>query len=159
MRSIQAASAAMVLSLLSAPASAGTYSDELGRCLVSSSTEADKALFVQWIFGALSAGAAVKPLSSLTDAQRDQLNVKIANLMEQLTLKDCHKQTVDALKYEGTNALEPAFGLLGQVATRSMMSDPAVAAEMQKFGAHFDKNKWQAIGKEAGIATPPASAK
>jgi len=122
-----------------APAIAGVYSDDLGKCLVSSTSSVDKTVLVQWMFAALSAGPAVKPMSNVTPKQQDEYNQKAAALMQRLAIQDCHQQTIDAFKNEGPSSLELAFGMLGRISARSLMSDPAVTSDMQGLGKYLDK--------------------
>lgn len=139
-------------------ASAGVYADDMSKCLVRSTNEADQAQLVGWIFAAISSHPSVKPMTNLTDAQRDAAIQKAGSLMQRLMLVDCRKQTVDALKYEGTGSIGQAFGVLGQAAMRGLMSDPSVAAGMAGLGKSLDEAKFAEMLKEAGI-TPPAAAK
>jgi hypothetical protein len=77
--------------------------------------------------------------------------------MQRLMLVDCRKQTVDALKYEGTESIGQAFGVLGQAAMRGLMSDPSVAEGMGGLGKSIDEAKFAEMLKEAGIVAPPAA--
>jgi hypothetical protein len=140
---------AVVLS--SSTVSAGIYTDDLSKCLVKSSSPEDQTMFMQWIFALLSLNPAVEPLSSITSTQRDALNQRVARLYERLLLDDCRNETVDALKYEGPGAIEASFGVLGQVASRGLMTDPSVASARWST-EYFDKGKWVELLKEAGFA-------
>lgn len=146
------AASAAVLALGGATgAKAGIYTDDLSRCLVSKTTDQDKTQLVRWIFSAVSRNPAVKDLVTLSDAQRQQSTKAVAELFQRLLLDDCHKQTVDALKYEGPVAATQSFQVLGQVAARGLMSDPAVTKDVQSLTSYVDKPRWQALAKEAGV--------
>lgn len=152
------ASTALAVALLSgSPASAGVYADDLGKCLVRSSTEADKTVLMQWMFTALSSSPTVSSLASISTAQRTAFHKGAAELMERLVLRDCRKEATEAVKYEGPQTLEAAFSVLGQVAARGLMADPAAAAELGKLSEHMNTEAWETFGKEAGAATPAAS--
>jgi len=131
------------------PAHAGPYSDDLGKCLVASTTLADKGALVKWMFATAALHPAVKSIASVTPAERSGFNRDTARLFERLVTESCKAQTRQALQYEGAAALQVAFQLLGQVAARELFSDPAVAGGMAELEQHFDKQKL-----EAAFATP-----
>ncbi len=135
-------------------ASAGVYADDMSKCLVRSTNEADQTQLVGWLFAAISSHPSVKPMTNLTDAQRDAAVQRAGSLMQRLMLVDCRKQTVDALKYEGTGSIGQAFGVLGQAAMRGLMSDPGVAEGMAGLGKAIDEAKFAEMLKEAGISSP-----
>jgi hypothetical protein len=138
---------AAALLLLSHPASAGVYTDDLSRCLVKSSSQADKELLVQWIFSAISLHPAVKPYATITADQRDDLDRKLAVVIQRLVLTDCRSQTLDAIKYEGDATLGASFQVLGQVAARSLFSDPNVAHGLNGLEKYFDEKKLDELTK------------
>lgn len=135
-------------------ASAGVYTDDLAKCLVKSSTEQDRVTLMRWFFVAMSSNPNVEPLTQITPDQRAASTKDGATLVERLVLDDCRPETLDALKYEGASTLEASFRVLGEVAARSLMTDPATAAEMQRVADYLDKGRWESLGVEAGIAQP-----
>jgi hypothetical protein len=139
-------------------ASAGIYTDDLSKCLVSSASQADKDVLIEWVFAAMSTNPVVKSMSSVTPEQRTVLTRSAAELMQRLLVSDCRKETVAALKYEGDSAFETSFGVLGQVAMRGLMSDPVTDAELQKLAGDVDKDKLADLWKEAGLTLPPDQA-
>jgi hypothetical protein len=131
---------------------AGVYSDDLAKCLVSSTKPDDQLLFIQWMFSAISLHPAVQPLSSITSEQREELNRKAAEFFGRLVSEDCRSQAIDAIKYEGPTALGPAFNVLGQVAMRGLMSNPLVAKGMSELGTYIQQNnKVMEMFKAAGV--------
>jgi hypothetical protein len=134
-------------------ARAGIYTDDLAKCLVKSTSASDQKALVVWIFSAMSWHPAIQSYSSMTDGQKDAASRVTAGLMERLLIADCRKETVAAVKYEGGNALQGAFGVLGQVAMRDLMTDPKVNASMAKVGEYMDETKLEDLGKEAGISS------
>ena len=56
--------------LASALALAGPYSDEMAKCLVKSSSDADKNMLVKWMFAAAALHPAVQSIASVSDAER-----------------------------------------------------------------------------------------
>jgi hypothetical protein len=134
------------------PAVAGPYSDDLAKCLVSHASTADHEALVRWMFAALAAGPAVRDIARATPEQRAAISMTAGQMFTRLVTKDCHNETVAALKYEGATAIELGFSTLGNVAARDMMGDPAVQAEMGSLDKGMDRAALDAINKEAGIA-------
>ncbi len=115
---------------------AGPYSDDLAKCLVSSTTARDKTDLVRWIFANAALHPEVRSISALTPEQRMQINRTNGQLLERLLTESCRKQLQDAVKYEGQRTIELSFQVLGQVAMRELMSDASVGrgfAEMDKY--------------------------
>lgn len=153
--------AALAAGTLIAPAvaSAGIYTDDLTRCVVSGASSTDKATLVRWMFSAISANPAVSSMVSLSQSQREANTKAAADLMQRLLLKDCRPQAVTAIKNEGATAIEASFEVLGQVAARDMLSEPHAMAEIQRLGSYTDKVQWAKLAKEAGVPAPPSDAK
>jgi hypothetical protein len=143
---VAAIGAAFSLALLaSQSATAGPYSDEMAKCLVTSTSETDKNFLVKWMFAAASLHPAVKSISSISDAQRNEMNVKTAKLFERLLTESCKSQVQQAIKYEGQSTIESAFQVLGQVAARGLFSDPSVNGFIAQLGNHIDKQKLESV--------------
>ncbi|NBU28125.1 MAG: hypothetical protein EBS42_07925 [Caulobacteraceae bacterium] len=138
-----------VVLLMPQPAQAGVYSDDLSRCLVRSTTADDRTVFITWMFGAMSVHPAVKGQSTLTVAQRTQTSKRAAELMQRLIGTDCRSQAVEALKYEGSSAIEPAFSTFGRAAMMEIMNNSDVGAALGEFSNHVDSNLFPNIIKEA----------
>jgi hypothetical protein len=144
MKSSAVAVAGIVFSLTLATAEsapAGPYVDEMSRCLVRSTSEADRNFLVKWMFAAAAVHPAVRSIASISDAQRDELNKSAAKLLERLITESCKSEMHNALTYEGAGALQASFQVLGQVAARGLFSDPAVARGMADVDGYMDKPK------------------
>jgi hypothetical protein len=151
-----AAALALLLALWT-PASlahAGVYTDDLTKCLVKHTGDADRTAFLVWMFSSMSVHPAVQGYSKINDAQREELSKHAAVLLQRLMTEDCRTDTVAALKYEGASAIEASFNVLGQVAMRDLMSDPAVRKGFELLGSQMDIAKFEALGKEAGVSPP-----
>ena len=72
---------------------AGPYGDELAKCLVKSTTDADKTYLVKWLFAAAALHPDVKSIASVSDAQRDELNKNAAKLFERLLTESCRSRS------------------------------------------------------------------
>ena len=101
-----------------ASAIAGPFSDDLGKCLVRSTTDADKNYLVKWMFASAALHPAVKSIAAVSDAERTEL---------------------------GPGTLQTSFEILGQVAGRGLFTDPAVARSMASFEDYLDKLKLEAL--------------
>jgi len=123
----------------------GPYTDDLSKCLVASTTQDDRALLVQWIFSMAALHPAVKSMANLSDADRDELNRRVAGMMQGLLTSSCVAETKKALKYEGTSTIEASFTVLGQVAGRELFADPSVAGGLSGLTKHFDEKKLKGL--------------
>ena len=131
-------SKSLVLALLvamtaSGTATAGTYGDDFGKCLVSSSTDADKHQLMQWIFSAISLNPGIAPYVNIPQEKRAQFDTEMAALFERLVGQSCKKEASEAFKYEGASAFGTAFQLLGQVAGQQLFASPEVSAGSDAF--------------------------
>jgi hypothetical protein len=141
---------AYLAALLSAvPASAGPYTDDLGKCLVSATSKEDRNALVRWMFAAASAHPAVSNLVKVSPAQIDEENKATARLFMSLLTESCKAKTQDALKFEGASAIEASFNLLGQVAGRELFSDPKVGANIAGLTKYLDPKKLQQLAPTA----------
>jgi hypothetical protein len=143
---------AVVASLIASPAIAGIYADELSKCLVRSSSSDDRVVLIQWMFAAFSLHPAVQPIVSVNPEQRDVINKKTATVFSRLLAEDCRKETIDALKYEGDAAIGTAFRVLGEAASRDLMSEPHVAKGLGELvGQLANDQKFKDLIKDAGF--------
>lgn len=135
----------LACALLASPAYAGAYSDDLAKCLVSSTSQEDKAALVRWVFATAALHPDVASISSVSDSARDQMDRGIAALFQELLTERCRKQTMDAVRYEGGQAFQQSFGYLGQVAMQELMTDKQVGAGFSAFIKYVDKSKIEAL--------------
>jgi len=124
---------------------AGPYADELGRCLVESTSQRDRVDLVRWMFSAASLHPAVEPISSVTEEQLEAASKSTADLFMRLLLESCRPETENALEFEGLSTIEAAFAVLGQVAGREMFSSPEVAAGLAVLEKYVDSEKLEAL--------------
>ena len=124
---------------------AGPFTNQLASCLVKQTSEADRVILMQWLFAAMSHHPEVKQLSAVNANKAEGLNKGAANLFTDLIANRCKAQTVDALKYEGNEALKVSFETLGRVAMQGIMSNPAVNGYMGGLQKHIDLNKMQDV--------------
>lgn len=142
-------SAAGILACSSAHA--GVYSDALGVCLVKSTTASDRTNLVRWVFSSIALHPDIRAMSSITVAQRADIDKTAGGLYERLLTVDCRAETIAAVKNEGSAGLEAGFNTLGQVAMRGLFSASEVTAGMAGLTANVDSAKLTTMFKEAGI--------
>jgi hypothetical protein len=157
MKYISAALTAVATLAMAQPAAASVYSDDLGKCLVAKTSDQDKIALVQWIFVAISASNTVKDMASITPQRREVHIRAVAALFDRLLEVDCRSETIAAVKYDGADAIKISFGLLGQVATKLLMTDPAVDSSVGEFTKYIDAGKLAAVLAEGGLRAPPAT--
>jgi hypothetical protein len=137
--------------IASSSAEAGVFTDDMGRCMVEKSSDADKTELARWMFAAMSKDPSLAKMANITQQDRDKLNKETAQLFSRLMLVDCRAQTIAALKNEGTSAFGQAGRVLGGSAAQRLMSSPESEAELGKLDDFVDKKAWEALAKEAGI--------
>lgn len=147
--------AAGALAVLAACGPASAQDTPLGKCLVDSSTGKDREAFMKWMFLALAANPSVKSMTTITEAQKADIDRDAAAVMDRLMLKDCRPQAVEALRSGGPSAIEQSFGTFGRIAMTDLMGNPDVKAVLEGLGNYIDKDGWEALGKEAGSPGKP----
>lgn len=133
----------LCLLLVSGVAQAGPFTDEMSKCLVHSTSEADKTLLVKWIYAAMSAHPDVKALSNVSPQQGAQLNKETSVLVVRLLTQNCRTETEQALKYEGEKTFAASFEVLGGVAMQGIMADRDVSAYFAGFEQQLDAKALQ----------------
>jgi len=152
---ILGAAALAAVAASSAPAWAGIYSDDATRCIAKSTTEADRLALVKWIFLGIAAHPSIKEYSNVSAEQRIQIDRQMGALVMKLLTKDCHKETVEAMRFEGGGFLEKSFTALGEIAMGGLMTNPEVSAALTNWATPEDKAAFAALAAEAGRPVPP----
>ncbi len=120
---------------------AGPTVDQLSDCLVKATTAADKTTVLQWTFTALAAHPDLKGFSSVTAEQKNQLDQKLAQVLQRVIVEQCSTQTKAVIQAEGIQAVGEAFQQLGQSAGEDIVKDPAVRQQLQGTLRYIDLNK------------------
>lgn len=128
----------------SAPNLQGAPEDELAECLVRSTSEADKALLVRWLFALLSLHPSVQSIAAVPDTTLTGLHAATAGLLERLLTSSCRTEARLALANGGPMAFQASFGVLGKVAATELFASPEVTAGMETFATFLDGDKLQA---------------
>lgn len=130
---------------------AGPYADDMAKCLVSSTSEVDRADLMRWMFSAMALHPDLASMATISGQQRDAITDKASKLFSRLMFDSCKSQVQEAVRNEGTQTIYYAFQILGQVAMRGMMTDPHVAQALQGLGKGIDPAKMKALlGPAAG---------
>ena len=136
---------------ISGQAHAGVFADDLSRCLVNKSSDADQQVFMRWMFSAFTLDPALSHMSTITPAQRDQYTKDAGAVFSRLLLVDCRKETIAALKNEPGDAIGPAFNTLGQTTASHLFQSPEAVAQLKRLGDSFDKDGLKKLATEAGV--------
>jgi hypothetical protein len=122
-------------------AKAGTFSDDLSKCIAQSTTTSDRTILAKWLFVSMSLHPSMKSFSTVTEKQLDDSNKEVAHLFEILVTSTCKPQAANAVKYEGTVSLQGAFQVLGQMAAAELFSNPEVRSSMTGIRKYADIKK------------------
>jgi hypothetical protein len=136
---------AAVALLISSAAHAGPYSDDLAKCLVSSTSKEDRIALVRWMFAAASAHPAVASIAKVSPKTMDEANASTGALFMRLLTDSCKDKAKTALQYEGPATMQTSFTVLGQVAATEMFSSPEVKQAMAGLEKHVDPKKLQEL--------------
>ena len=122
---------------------AGPWADDLGQCLVRSTSEQDRIILVTWIYAAISRHGELEEFSGITGAQSRQTSQEVAYIFTRLVTNDCEQEAIDAIQYEGEIAFETAFALLGEIAMVGIMEDQNVNSYMEQFVEFLDEDDFE----------------
>ncbi|WP_047393239.1 hypothetical protein [Chitinibacter sp. ZOR0017] len=123
---------------------AGAYADDLQRCMVNSTTAADKNALVKWMFVEFAEHPSLAEFRVVEAATKVQIEKNMAVILQRLLVDQCAKQARAAMQNEGMLGYTSAFRALGEAAGMSLMQDPKVAKGMQSFVQYVDLAKVQA---------------
>lgn len=145
-----AAGLAGVATFIAAPsayAAPGVYTNALTKCIVQSTSDADKRLVVTWVFAVIALHPDVQNMMTVSPEERDDANKRIANLFETLLTKTCRTEATEAIKYEGNEAIGKSFEVLGQIAMRELLTNPQVNAGLAGFAKYIDTQRIEEVLK------------
>lgn len=129
---------------------AGPYTDALSKCMVDSTTEADKGDLVRWLFASEAQHPEVASLLTITPEQRADMSSRVAVLFERLLTRDCRSQFQDARRNEGEETVSRSFALLARAAMGDLIENPTVSSALASVDSYLDKQKIAAV-----IDAPP----
>lgn len=146
-------SLATLLGFTSMKAEAGPYGDDLGKCLVNSTTSTDKRGLVKWMLAKAALHPDVKLITALSTQQYEALNKATSTMFERLLTKTCNQQAQQAVKFEGESAIESSFQILGQAAARELFASPGVAPGVADLTKQSDSRKGVAVSKNTAAGS------
>jgi hypothetical protein len=134
--------AALLASTLSQQAAvAGPLADELGRCMLRSTSKEDRAQMIRWVFTTAALHPNVEPLARVSGEQRQSAARSMAGLVEQLAMQTCRAELVQAVRSEGPGALEASLQQVGRVAAQELFAEPRVMAGAMEVTRYLDQRK------------------
>jgi hypothetical protein len=129
---------------------AGPFADDMAKCLVNSTSDADRADLVRWMFSAMALNPDLASMATISTKERNELATKVANLFSRLMFDSCKSQVQQAVRNEGPQTITYAFQILGEVAARGIMADPHVSQSLQALGKSIDQTKLKSLMAAGG---------
>jgi hypothetical protein len=134
----------ILASITALSATAGPQGDAFGRCLAENTTGKERKEMARWVFVAMTAHPEMRSLSAATEADREQTSRTVGVLFTKLLSEVCAVQAKAAMQAEGSQAMNGAFGTLGQLAMQEIMTNPEVTKAVSDFERFVDKSKVEA---------------
>tara|TARA_B100001287_G_C22603782_1_gene491677 strand:- start:572 stop:1024 length:453 start_codon:yes stop_codon:yes gene_type:complete len=126
---------------------AGPFTDEMAKCLVTSTNDRDRTRLVKWIFRVYGDHPEVTYMIDLSNREKKFIDKDVADLFTRLLSEDCIDETKKALDYEGENVMFNAFQILGQVAAQGFNNNPYVMKSINEFVEMIDYKKLDYLAK------------
>jgi len=136
-----------LLNISNKPIYAGPFTDEMAKCLVTSTNDRDRTRLVKWIFRVYGDHPKVTYMVDLSDREKKVIDKDVADLFTRLLSEDCIDETKKALDYEGENVMFNAFQILGQVAAQGFNNNPDVMKSINEFVEMVDYEKLDYLAK------------
>ena len=130
-----------LLNISNKPIFAGPFGDEMAKCLVTSTSNRDRAKLLKWMFRVYGEHPEVSYMVDLSDREKKVIDKDIADVFTRLLSEDCLDETKKALAYEGENVMFTAFQTLGQVAAQGFNVNPIVERSINKFNEFIEYEK------------------
>ena len=122
-------------------AMAGPTVDQLSDCLVKATTAADKTTVLQWTFTALAAHPDLKSFSNVTPEQKNQLDQKLAQVLQRVIVEQCSAQTKAVIQADGIQAVGESFQQLGRITGEEIVKNTEVKQQLNGLLRYVDLNK------------------
>ncbi len=154
----RAGAALLTAGLLAAgPSGAGPYSDDLAKCMVRSSTPADRAEFVKFLFSAMAQHPDVASMANISPQQMEATLKGTGELIQRLLMQSCRSEAQQAIHYEGMQSVFFGFQFYGQAMAAELLGNPIVAAKLKDLNNYLDADKFKAFAAESAAAVPPSA--
>ena len=154
-----AGAALLAAGLLAAgPSGASDYSDDLAKCMVRSSTPADRAEFVKFLFSAMAQHPDVSSMAKISPQQLEATLKATGELIQRLLLQSCRSEAQQAIHYEGMQSIFLGFQFYGQAMAAELLGNPIVAAKLNDLNKYMDADKFKAFAAESVAGQGAAAA-
>jgi hypothetical protein len=144
--------------LAAGPSGAGPYADDLAKCMVRTSTPADRAEFVKFLFSAVAQHPDVSSMANIPPRQMEATVKASGELIQRLLLQSCRSETQQAIHYEGMEAVFYSYQFYGQAMAAELFGNPIVAAKMKDLNNYLDADKFKAFAEQAATSQNPGAA-
>ena len=141
--------------LAAAPSGAGPYAEDLAKCMVRTSTPADRAEFVKFLFSAMAQHPDVSSMANIPRRQMESTVKASGELIQRLLLQSCRTETQQAIHYEGMEAVFYSYQFYGQAMAAELFGNPIVAAKMKDLNNYLDADKFKAFAEQAAAGQTP----
>lgn len=142
MKKILLTASIFVTSLLPSYVSASHEAQQLAVCLTNSLNGKERKNLAKWIYLGMSTHSIIKPFSNVTEQDIDETNRYVGALVTRLLTEDCPKQAKVAIEVGGQEAMENAFGIVGEVAMQELMTEPSVGNALGAFDKYLNQDKF-----------------
>lgn len=115
--------------------------DALSQCLVQATTATDKTTVLQWTFAALAQHPDLNSMSSVTTAQKEQLDKNLAQVLQRILVEQCSSQTKAVIQADGFEAVGTSFQELGTITSNEILKTPQVKNQLNGVLKHVDMGK------------------
>jgi hypothetical protein len=130
--------------------------------MVRSSTAADRAEFVKFLFSAMAQHPDVASMAKISPQQMEATLKGTGELVQRLLLQSCRSEARQAIHYEGMQSVFFGFQFYGQAMAAELLGNPIVAAKLKDLNNYLDADKFQAFVQESaaggGAAAPGTAA-
>ncbi len=132
--------------IIASSAVAGPATESLIACMSDNTTGKDRKDLARWIFVGMSIHPELQSLSNVTEADRDQLDRRMAAIVTRLLIESCQAQVKLAVEKErGEDPLKTAFTVMGQLAMQELMANAEVDSAFKKFVRYVDAEKLRSV--------------
>ena len=116
--------------------------NQLATCLTDSLSGKERKKLAKWIYFGMSEHSTIKPHSSISELDKDTMNLQIARLLTRLLAEDCLTEAKAAITRGEQDALSKAFEVVGQVAMQELMNEPSVTQALIEYAKYLDEEKF-----------------
>jgi hypothetical protein len=113
-------------------------SKALGECVVLSTTGRDRLVLIRWVAVSIGSAESMQDALTVQPGAKDEADRKMGALFSRLFTVDCRNEAAPLLKKSDTAGVEAAFGELGRIAMKELISNPEVDKALSDFVQYAD---------------------